>query len=67
MLRIAPLQPIEVAYVVGQDANVATSNLYAKLGYVDAGLIRCTSPGVIILRGRPFEVDDTLVYLTKTL
>jgi hypothetical protein len=24
-------------------------------------------PGTIILRGRPFEVDDTLANLTKTL
>jgi hypothetical protein len=31
------------------------------------GSILCASSGVITLRGRPFEVDDTLVYLTKSL
>lgn len=56
-----------ISLSVSQDANVAARNLYAKLGYVDSGIGPVRVSGVITLRGRPLEVDDTLVYLTKSL
>jgi GNAT superfamily N-acetyltransferase len=56
-----------ISLSVSQDGNVAARSLYAKLGYVDAGVEPVRVSGVITVRGRPFEVDDTLVYLTKSL
>jgi GNAT superfamily N-acetyltransferase len=56
-----------ISLSVSQDANPAASALYAKLGYVDAGAGPVRVLGQITLRGRPFEVDDTLVYLVKNL
>jgi len=56
-----------ISLSVSQEGNVAASLLYGKLGYVDAGRDPVRVSGVITLRGRPFEVDDTLVYLTKAL
>lgn len=49
------------------DQNPAASALYAKLGYVDAGVEPVRVLGEITIRGRPFAVDDTLVYLVKEL
>ena len=46
-------------------ANDAARGLYAKLGYDDAGLAPQRVQGTILLRGEPFEVDDTLLYLVK--
>jgi GNAT superfamily N-acetyltransferase len=47
--------------------NHAARRLYEKLGYADAGVDPVRVVGTIELRGGPIEVDDTLVYLTKTL
>jgi GNAT superfamily N-acetyltransferase len=52
---------------VSQEANPAASALYTKLGYVDAGAEPVRMLGQIMIRGRPLEVDDTLVYLVKDL
>jgi GNAT superfamily N-acetyltransferase len=52
---------------VSQEGNVAARALYAKLGYGDAGIDPVPVSGVITIRGRSVEVDDTLVYLTKPL
>lgn len=52
---------------VSRDGNVAARRLYAKLGYADAGADPVRVSGPIMLRGRPFEVDVTLVYLVKPL
>ena len=41
----------------------AARTLYAKLSYADAGVDPVRVSGTIVLRGRPFEVDDTLLYL----
>ena len=49
---------------VGLD-NDAARALYAKLGYADAGLPPKRVRGTILLRGEPFEVDDTLLTLVK--
>jgi ribosomal protein S18 acetylase RimI-like enzyme len=57
-----------ISLSVSQEGNAAARLLYAKLGYVDtgkAGPVRVSGP--ITLRGRPFDVGDTLVYLTKHL
>jgi GNAT superfamily N-acetyltransferase len=56
-----------ISLSVSQDGNVAARSLYAKLGYADAGVDPVRVSGVITVRGQPFEVDDTLVYLTKSL
>jgi GNAT superfamily N-acetyltransferase len=56
-----------ISLSVSQDKNAAASLLYAKLGYVDAGVEPVRMLGEITLRGRPFAVDDTLVYLVKEI
>ncbi|MDQ5820696.1 MAG: GNAT family N-acetyltransferase [Actinomycetota bacterium] len=47
--------------------NVAAQALYKRLGFEDSGLEPERVLGTIMLRGEPFEVDDTLVYLVKQL
>jgi len=54
-----------VSLSVSKDDNPTARRLYTKLGYVDAGIDPVTVSGTILMRGRPFEVDDTLVYLVK--
>jgi GNAT superfamily N-acetyltransferase len=56
-----------ISLSVSQEGNPEATRLYAKLGYVDAGAAPVRVLGRITLRGRPFEVDDTLVYLVKKL
>ena len=56
-----------ISLSASQDRNLAARLLYAKLGYVDAGTDPVRVSGQIMLRGRPFDVDDTLVYLAKDL
>jgi GNAT superfamily N-acetyltransferase len=56
-----------ISLSVSRDGNVAARSLYEKLGYSDAGVDPVRVLGVITVRGRPLEVDDTLVYLTKSL
>jgi GNAT superfamily N-acetyltransferase len=53
-----------VSLSVGVD-NDAARRLYARLGYEDAGVAPKRVRGTILLRGAPFEVDDTLLYLVK--
>jgi GNAT superfamily N-acetyltransferase len=52
---------------VSVQGNAPARLLYAKLRYVNADADPVRVSGQIMLRGRPFEVDDTLVYLTKEL
>ena len=47
--------------------NFAAQALYARLGFANAGLEPERVHGTIMLRGEPFEVDDTLVYLVRRL
>jgi GNAT superfamily N-acetyltransferase len=47
--------------------NEAARRLYTRLGYRDAGLEPKRVQGTILVRGRPLEVDDTIVYLVKDL
>ena len=47
--------------------NSDVRRLYESLGYADAGIEPVRVLGTIMLRGEPFDVDDTLVYLTKSL
>jgi GNAT superfamily N-acetyltransferase len=56
-----------ISLSVSRDGNAAARQLYAKLGYADAGVEPVRVSGAIMLRGRPFEVDVTLVYLLKPL
>jgi GNAT superfamily N-acetyltransferase len=45
----------------------AAQTLYERLGFADAEIAPERVVGTIVLRGEPFEVDDTLVYLVKQL
>jgi len=56
-----------ISLSVSQDQNPAAKLLYEKLGYVDAGVEPVRVLGPIMIRGRPLDVDDTLVYLVKRL
>jgi ribosomal protein S18 acetylase RimI-like enzyme len=56
-----------ISLSVSRDGNPQARRLYEKLGYVDSGLEPVRVSGEIMLRGRPLQVDDTLVYLTKLL
>ena len=53
-----------VSLSYGRD-NDAARLLYESLGYRDAGIEPQRIQGVITLRGRAVEVDDTLIYLVK--
>jgi GNAT superfamily N-acetyltransferase len=48
-------------------ANEPAKRLYERLGYSDAGIEPERVLGTITIRGAPFEVDDTLLYLVKDL
>ena len=56
-----------ISLSTSHEGNVAARQLYAKLGYADAGVDPVRVSGSIMLRGRPFEVDDILLYLVKPL
>ena len=56
-----------ISLSVSKEGNPAARRLYDWLGYIDAGLEPVHLSGEIMLRGRPFQVDDTLVYLRKAL
>jgi GNAT superfamily N-acetyltransferase len=56
-----------ISLSVSEEGNAPARMLYAKLGYVDAGVDPVRVSGQIMLRGRPFDVDDSLVYLVKDL
>jgi GNAT superfamily N-acetyltransferase len=56
-----------ISLSVSQEGNPEAAQLYAKLGYVEAETEPIRVLGPIMLRGRPFDVDDTLVYLVKEL
>jgi ribosomal protein S18 acetylase RimI-like enzyme len=48
-------------------ANEGARRLYESLGYRRAELEPQPVRGTIVLRGKPVEIDDTLVYLVKEL
>jgi GNAT superfamily N-acetyltransferase len=48
-------------------ANEGALRLYRRLGYRDADLAPQRVQGTILIRGKPVEVDDTLLYLVKDL
>jgi ribosomal protein S18 acetylase RimI-like enzyme len=48
-------------------ANDGALRLYRRLGYREAGLPPQRIKGTIVIRGTPVEVDDTLLYLVKSL
>jgi GNAT superfamily N-acetyltransferase len=52
---------------VSQDKNPIARSMYNRLWFkpADADPVRVT--GQITLRGQPFEVNDTLIYMIKTL
>jgi GNAT superfamily N-acetyltransferase len=56
-----------VSLSVSRDGNEAARRLYESAGYADAGVEPVRVSGTIMLRGRPFDVDDTLLYLVKEL
>ena len=56
-----------ISLSVSKDGNPEAKRLYERLGYIDAGVPPVRVSGTILLRGQPFEVDDTLLYLSKPL
>jgi GNAT superfamily N-acetyltransferase len=48
-------------------ANEGALRLYRRLGYREADLPPQRIKGTILIRGKPLGVDDTLLYLVKTL
>jgi GNAT superfamily N-acetyltransferase len=48
-------------------ANEGALRLYRRLGYREADLPPQRVKGTIVIRGTPVEVDDTLLYLVKSL
>ncbi len=48
-------------------ANEAAQRLYEGLGYRRADLAPQRIRGTILIRGRPVDIDDTLIYLVKDL
>jgi GNAT superfamily N-acetyltransferase len=56
-----------ISLSVSAEKNDAAKQLYASLGYEDAGLEPVRVLGTIMLRGKPFDVDDTLLYMSKNL
>lgn len=56
-----------ISLSVSQEGNEFARRLYAKLGYVEAPTDPVRVSGVIVIRDKPVEVDDTLVYLMKRL
>ena len=57
----------QITLSVSQNGNEPARRLYDALGYVAADHAPVRVVGEIMVRGRPFAVDDTLVYLTKAL
>jgi GNAT superfamily N-acetyltransferase len=56
-----------ISLSVSQDKNPAARSLYTRLGYIAANAAPVRVAGLITLRGRSIEVDDTLIYMTKAL
>jgi len=56
-----------ISLSVSKHGNPEAKRLYERLGYIDAGVPPVRVSGTILLRGQPFEVDDTLLYLSKPL
>jgi GNAT superfamily N-acetyltransferase len=56
-----------ISLSVSLKQNPDARRLYNALGYSDARIEPVRVQGTILLRGAPFAVDDTLVYLEKPL
>ena len=48
-------------------ANEGALRLYRRLGFRDADLPPQRVRGTILIRGKPVDIDDTLLYLVKSL
>jgi GNAT superfamily N-acetyltransferase len=55
---------ISLSHSIG---NEPARRLYEGLGYEDAGLPPERVRGMIVIRGKPVEVNDTLIYLVKSV
>jgi ribosomal protein S18 acetylase RimI-like enzyme len=63
--RLAGERGFERISISASIANDGALRLYRGLGYRDAGLGPQRTAGTIVIRGKPVEVDDTLLYLVK--
>jgi ribosomal protein S18 acetylase RimI-like enzyme len=63
--RLASERGYDLISISTSVSNEGALRLYRRLGYRDADLAPQRVSGTILLRGRPVEVDDTLVYLVK--
>jgi GNAT superfamily N-acetyltransferase len=64
--RVAARGHARLALTVGA-GNRGARRLYERLGYARTEAPPQRVKGTIVLRGRPFEVDDTLIAFAKTL
>ena len=65
--RLAAARGYDRISVSASVDNVVARRLYEQLGYEDAGVPLQRVEGAIVIRGKPMEVDDTLIYLVKQL
>jgi ribosomal protein S18 acetylase RimI-like enzyme len=65
--RLAQSRGHEQISISASVENERALRLYRLLGYRDADLEPQRVQGTIVIRGRPIEIDDTLVYLIKDL
>jgi ribosomal protein S18 acetylase RimI-like enzyme len=65
--RLAVAERYEQIGIGHSATNDAARRLYERLGYRGAGLPPKRVEGTIVVRGRPLDVDDTIVYLVKDL
>ena len=63
--RLVSSQGHERCSLSVSEANTDARRLYERLGYTRASVPRKRVRGTITIRGAPFDVDDTLLYLTK--
>ncbi len=56
-----------ISLSVSQDKNPAARSMYNRFGYSAADAAPVRVSGLITLRGRSVEVDDTLIYMIKRL
>jgi ribosomal protein S18 acetylase RimI-like enzyme len=63
--RLAGARGYDRISISASVTNEGALRLYRRLGYADAGLGPQRVGGTIVIRGKPVEIDDTLIYLVK--
>jgi ribosomal protein S18 acetylase RimI-like enzyme len=63
--RLAGERGYDLISISASISNAGALRLYRRLGYRDAGQEPQHVAETILIRGRPVDVDDTLIYLVK--